>query len=111
MTRIKTYTALILAFGLYSLSSIFTKGASGYLFLSWPYLWRLGCAVLILALYAIAWQQIIKRMPISDAYMFKGVTLLFTLVLSHLFFGEAITVKNILGAAVIVGGIALNAKS
>ena len=43
--------------------------------------------------------------------MFKGTSLIFVLLFSHLFFGEAITVNNLVGAAVIIGGIAFFAKS
>ena len=65
----------------------------------------------VLGVYAVLWQQILNRMPVSDAYMFKGTSLIFILILSFIFFGEAITVTNIIGAALIIGGIALNAKS
>ena len=80
-------------------------------FLSWPYLFNLAGAVLSLGLYAILWQQIIKRMDISDAFMFKGLALVFVLVLSHFLFHEPIGLNNLAGAAIIVGGIALYAKS
>jgi drug/metabolite transporter (DMT)-like permease len=79
--------------------------------LSIGYIWRLACAVVILGIYALLWQQIIKRMPVSDAYMFKGMSLIFVMLLSHFIFGEIITLYNGIGAIVIIGGIALFAKS
>ena len=105
------YPALFLSFLVYSFASVFSKMASGYSFLSWPYLLWFGCAVATLGLFAVLWQQIIKRMPISDAYMFKGTTVIFVMLFSHFFFGETITVNNMVGAAIIVAGIALFAKS
>ena len=39
------------------------------------------------------------------------IALIFVLLFSHLFFGEAITVNNLVGAAVIISGIAFFAKS
>lgn len=110
-TRMWAYLAVIGAFLIYSFASVFTKLASGHPFLSWPYLLWLAGAVAVLGVYAVLWQQILKRMPVSDAYMFKGTSLIFILILSWLFFGEAITVTNMIGAALIIGGIALNAKS
>lgn len=106
-----TYVALIASFLLYSFASICSKGASQHEFLSWPYILFVTAAVLVLGVFAILWQQIIKRIPISDAYMFKGTSLIFVLLLSHLFFGETITLTNCIGAAIIIAGIALYAKS
>ena len=99
------------AFFIYSLSSLGTKGASGFGPMSAGWIACLAFTVLILGAYALLWQQIIKRMPVSDAYMFRGSVLVFVLLLSHLVFGEPITLNNIIGAAVIITGITLNAKS
>ncbi len=106
-----TYIALIFAFFVYSLASVFSKGASTQGVLSWAYLWRVACAIGVLGVYALLWQQIIKRMPVSDAYMFKGTSLIFILLLSHIVFEEIITIQNIIGSILIIGGIALYAKS
>ena len=111
MTRTTTYFVLLLAYLLYSCESVFTRLAAGYEFLSWGYVGYVACAVAVLGLYAILWQQIIKRMPISDAYMFKGLTIVFVLILASLLFGEKITACNCIGAAIIIGGICLYAKT
>lgn len=104
------YLGVIGAFLVYSFASVFTKWASQAEFMSWPYLWRLAGAVGVLGIYSILWQQIIKRMPVSDAYMFKGSTLIFILLLSHILFGEPVTLQNGIGAAIIVAGMCLYAK-
>lgn len=105
------YILLILAYLLYSCESIFTRLASECAFLSWGYMGYVAVAVAVLGLFALLWQQIIKRMPISDAYMFKGTTIIFVLILAAVFFGEKISVMNCIGAVVIIGGIALYAKA
>ena len=102
---------LLGAFFIYSCTSIFTKLASQQPFLSFRYILFLTGAVIVMAIYALIWQQILKRMPVSDAYMWKGSTVIFTLLLSALLFGESITWMNALGALLIVSGIALFAKS
>lgn len=107
----KIYVVILFAFLVYSFASVFSKLASENVFLSVPYLLWLGCAFISLGLFAVLWQQIIKRMPISDAYMFKGTSLVFVLMFSHLFFNETITMNNLLGAAIIICGIAFFAKS
>ena len=107
----KTYLALIGVNLIYACTSIFTKMASRQEMLSWPYiLWIVG-AVGVMGLYAILWQQVIMRMPLSTAYMFKGTSLIFVLLISALLFGEAITTANIIGSVIIISGIVLFAKA
>jgi drug/metabolite transporter (DMT)-like permease len=109
--KIYSYISLIGAFFIYSLSSVFAKGASLQAPLSFGYVGLLTCAIVVLGLYAVIWQQIIKRMCVSDAFMFKGMTIIFVMLLSYLIFGEIITLSNCVGAIIIIVGIALYAKS
>jgi multidrug transporter EmrE-like cation transporter len=79
-------------------------------FLSWAYIgWFVG-AVGIIGVYALLWQQVLKRIELSTAYMFKGTTLIFTMLIAALLFGEAITIPNIIGSIIIVTGITLLAR-
>lgn len=110
MRKVEVIT-LLGAFFIYSCTSIFTKLASLQPFLSFSYILFLSGAIAIMAVYAFLWQQILKRMPVSDAYLWKGATVIFTLALSALLFGESITWMNVLGAMLIVTGITLFAKS
>ncbi len=93
-----------------SLTSVCTKWASASEFLSWQYIVGILGAVTVLGLYAIIWQQMLKKLPLSTAYIFKGVGVIFTLLYSVLLFGEIITWTNIIGAILIVVGITLYAK-
>lgn len=96
---------------IYACTYICMKKASGFEFLSSPYvLWTIG-AVFIMGIYALLWQQILARTSLSTAYMFKGTSLIFVLLLSALLFGEGITVKNIIGSVIIVFGILFYARS
>ena len=105
------YVATIAAMLVYSSATLISKGASGYEFMTNGYLWSFGGAIGALGIYAFLWQQIIKILPISDAYMFKGLSIIFVLLFSRIIFGEAITLYNFAGAILIVGGIALYSKS
>ena len=78
---------------------------------AWPYLLWFGGAVAIIGVYAILWQQVLRHIEQSTAYMFKGTTLIFTMLIAALLFGEIITVPNILGSVIIIIGIVLLARS
>ena len=107
----KRYFALIGLNIIYASTSIFTKMASRQEMLSWPYILWIAGAVGVMGLYAILWQQVITRIPLSTAYMFKGTSLVFVLLLSALLFGEAITMANVIGSVIIISGIVLFAKA
>jgi drug/metabolite transporter (DMT)-like permease len=96
---------------IYACTSIFTKMASQQEMLSLPYLLWISGAVGVMGVYAMLWQQVIARMPLSTAYMFKGTSLVFVLLISILLFGEAITLNNVIGSAIIILGIVLFAKA
>ena len=107
----KTYLALIGVNLIYACTSICTKMASQHEMVSWPYLFWIAGAIGVMGVYALLWQQILARMPISTAYMFKGTSLIFVLLFSVLLFGEAITLNNVIGAVIIIVGIILFAKA
>lgn len=95
----------------YACTYICMKMASPYTFLSAPYLlWIMG-AIGVMGVYAVLWQQVLARVPLSIAYMFKGTSLIFVILLSALLFQEGITWQNVIGSAIIVSGIILYAKS
>ena len=96
---------------IYACTSVCTKMASRHELLSWSYLVWIAGAIVVMGVYALLWQQVIARMPLSTAYMFKGTSLVFVLLFSALLFGEAITWNNVIGAVIIITGIVLFAKS
>ena len=110
MIKFATYSSLVGINLLYACVTLFTKYAAQHEFLSWPYCVGLCGAIGIMGAYAICWQQILKRIELSTAYMFKGTSLIFVMLLAFAIFGEAITTMNIIGACVIVAGITLYAK-
>ncbi len=96
---------LILA--VYSLTGIASKFAGGEEFLSFRFILFYGISLFGLLVYAFAWQQVIKHMPLISAYANKGVTVIWGLLWGYVIFDEAITVRKVIGAAVIIGGIIL----
>ena len=110
MKSITKYSALVGINFLYACVTLFTKYAAQQEFMSMPYCLALCGAIGVMGMYAICWQQVLKRINLSTAYMFKGTSLIFVILLAYALFGEAITLMNIIGAIVIVLGIILYAK-
>ena len=63
--------------------------------------------ILLLGVYAIAWQQIIKVLPLTTAFANKAVTVVWGLIWGMLFFGERLTAGKLIGALLVIVGVAL----
>ena len=111
MRGVTKYGLLVGVNLLYACVTLFTKYAAQHEFLSTYYCLGLCGAIGVMGVYAICWQQILKRIELSTAYMFKGTSLIFVMLLAFAIFGEQIMMNNILGACVIIIGITLYAKS
>ena len=98
-TKIKDYGLLYFAFIIYSFVSVFAKIASGQSEL-WRTLLFMFIECFFLGVYALIWQQALKR-SMSN----KGVTVVLGLLWSVFLFGESITIMNIVGAVLIIFGI------
>ncbi len=103
----RTLVALHLLLALFSVSGVLSKLASRHPFMSAPFVLCYGGSLAILAVYAIGWQQIIKRMPLIAAYANRAVTLVWGIVWGVLFFGEGVTPLKLLGAAIVLSGVVL----
>ncbi|MCD8007605.1 MAG: EamA family transporter, partial [Clostridiales bacterium] len=65
-------------------------------------------AVVILAGYAVAWQLILERLPLTTAYLRKGISYMLIFVWAVVIFHEAITVKQVVGILVIIIGMVVS---
>ena len=108
--KIIQYIPLVIINLLYACVGIFTKYASQQEFLSWNFMLGVLGAIGVMGVYAVLWQQILKRIELSMAYMFKGTSIIFVMLLAYLLFSEQITWNNIVGAAIIIIGIVLFAR-
>lgn len=101
---VKQIIVLQLVVVIYTLSGIFSKLASGYTFLSLGFILFYGGEICILGLYAILWQQIIKRVDLSTAYANRSIALIWSMLWSILIFHESINVQNIIGVLIVIAG-------
>lgn len=89
----------------YTLSGICAKFASNNEFLSVNFILFYGLEIGVLGIYAVLWQQVLKKFDVSVAYANRSVALIWSLIWSVLLFGERITIKNIIGTIIVILGI------
>lgn len=107
MKKIKPYIILHLILLFYSLGGIFSKAAAGKEFLSLEFCLFYGLVLLILGVYALLWQQVLKSVPLNVAYANRAVTLVWGMLWGAAVFRETISVSNVIGAAVVLAGVLL----
>lgn len=106
-SRIKTLFALHLLLMVYSTSGVLSKLASGVPFLSWEFVGLYAGIIGLLGLYAIGWQQILRRLPLTTAFSNKAITIVWGIIWGALFFSEPITLGKVIGAVLIIAGVVL----
>lgn len=107
MKQAKWLLILHLFLGIYAGSSVCSKLAARQPFLSLAFIGLYGAMLVALVLYAFGWQQVIKHLPLTTAYANKAVTVVWGIVLGFVIFGEQVTLRQLLGAAIIIVGILL----
>ena len=103
----KTILALNILLMFFSLGGIFSKLASKQSFLSLKFILCYGSLLFIMFVYAIGWQQIIKRLPLTMAYANRAVTIVWGIIWGLLFFNEKLNVGKIIGAVIVIAGVLL----
>ncbi len=88
----------------YTMGGVCSKMAGGQEFLSPGFVMFYGGQILVLAVYALLWQQIIKRVDLSVAYVNRAMAICWSMVWAILFFGERITLRNIIGVVLVLSG-------
>lgn len=93
----------------YTLSSVVAKFATGKELFSFTFFLFYGIEVAILGVYAILWQQMIKKFDLSVAYANRAMALLWSAVWAVILFHENLNGKQLFGIAlVIIGTVIVN---
>lgn len=107
----RSLLALHLLFVLYSLTDLCGKAAASF-DLHDPRFYLLYAALLVvLGLYALGWQQVIKRLPLTTAFSNRAVTVFWGLVWGVIFFHEELSVLKVVGALVVIVGVVLFSRA
>ena len=107
----KYYLLLHGGFLLFSFSAVSLKAASGQETFSIPFLLFWGLALFILFAYAILWQIILQKFPLSTAYANRGIVVVWVIIWGMIIFGEQINVGKVVAAILIVTGIVILGKA
>ena len=102
--KIYSLIALQVAVLIHSLSSVFSKLASGNPFFSWeywiPFALSLGCTFF----YALMWQIALKRLSLISAFLGKSVGTIWAAVFGCLIFKETLTPGKVIGLLLVLAG-------
>lgn len=105
--RTKYYFLLHGGIFIYALTGIFSKYASQQDFFSFKFILFYVLMLTALFLYAIVWQQVLKHVPLTTAFLNKSVTVIWGMFFGAVIFQEAITLKMIVGALIVLLGVCL----
>ncbi len=89
---------------IYTISSVMAKLASASKDEPLRFLLFFGLEFVILAVYAVLWQQMIKRFELSVAYANRSMAILWSMIWAVVFFHDRITLQNILGVGLVLLG-------
>ena len=84
-----------------------SKLASGQQFLSFKFILMYGGVVLLLMVYAVLWQQVLKRLPLTVAFANKSAVMIWGMIIGAIMWHEKITWLMIAGTIIIVIGVCL----
>lgn len=94
---------------IYTLTSIVGRKAAGSELLSLQFILFYGLDIVILGIYAICWQQMIKKFDLSVAYANRAMAILWTAVWARFIFKDTIGIKQLIGILVVmIGTVVVN---
>ncbi len=88
-----------------SLPGVASKLAGRYPVMSLPFLFFCGLSILLLGIFAVVWQQVLRHMTLTFALTNKPVTIIYSLIWGALIFHETVTPKMVAGSLIIIAGI------
>ena len=103
----KLIAGLQLSVLIFSFSSVLMKMAAQHPMLSWQWIGLYFGALCIICVYALAWQQFLKRVPLTTAYANRAMSMLWSMVFGVLIFHETVRWNMVAGVLVIGVGVYL----
>lgn len=107
----KVYVFLHILLLIYSTSGIFSKMAAGQVWGSASFAACYVGMLMVMFIYAIGWQQVIKHLPLSVAFAHRPVIVIWGMMWGWLIFEERLNLTNFIGAMLIIIGIEIYSSS
>lgn len=105
--KIQPYLLLHLAVLILSISTICSKFAANQEFMSFGFIAFYTGVILALGIYALIWQQVLKKVPLTNAFVNKSASLIWSLIWGVTFFDETISASMLIGIAIVFCGVIL----
>ena len=104
MRKLKNIALLQGVIIIYTISSVMSKKASASNGDVLRFAFFFGMEFVILGIYALLWQQMIKRFDLSIAYANRAMALIWSAVWAVVIFHESLSIKNIIGILLVIAG-------
>ena len=108
--KVLSFIFLHFTFFVYSLAAVFSKMAGSQQTINKKFILCYAMVLLILMVYAVLWQQNLKRMNLVTAYSNKAVTVVWGMIWGVLIYNDQVTWNRVLGAVIIMIGVCLMAS-
>lgn len=95
----------------FSLCGVSLKFASQYPVFSKEFFLLYAAGLFCVLCFALIWQQVLRAYELMIAYAWRGILFLWTFLWAVLFFGESVTMRNVLGSVVVLCGLLLVCRS
>ena len=105
--NIKSLIFLHIILLIYVGSSVMSKLASGQEIMSGKFILMYGGVVALLMVYAVLWQQVLKKLPLTVAFANKSAVMIWGMIIGAVMWHEKITWLMIVGTLVIIAGVCL----
>lgn len=107
MKKYMKYIMLQAVIIIYSFSTVMSKLASGEKENPIKFLIYFGVEILLMGVYAVLWQQMIKKFDLTIAYANRAMVILWSTIWAVIFFHDSITIQNIIGIVLVIIGLLL----
>ena len=105
--RVKYYIVLHIGILIYALTGICSKFAAQQSFLSFYFVIFYGGMLAALFVYAIIWQQVLKHLSLTTAFLNKSVAIIWGMFFGFIIFNEKVTLNMVIGAIIVLFGVSL----
>lgn len=102
--KIKNIILLQLIVIIYTFTGLLGKFSADKDFLSFEFVAFYAGEIAVLGVYALLWQQMIKRFELSVAYANRAMALLWSAIWAVVIFHDRLTVQNIIGIILVIAG-------